>query len=388
MANSTDKLSRDRNFCVIMAGGVGSRFWPESRNSRPKQFLDFFGTGQSLIQMTVNRFRELVPVENILIVTNVLYRDTILEQLPELKPEQILCEPARRNTAPCVAYAVSHISGIMGRRVGVKSIADVDWSDPASHANIIVAPSDHLILREDKFIETLKVGLAHVAEHDSLLTLGMRPTRPETGYGYIQLDNIEEKRENAVLPVKTFTEKPNAELAKVFFESGEFLWNSGIILWNIRAIRKAFRAHQPSIADVFKRGDELMSTPEEETFIQEMFPTCPNISLDYGIMEKASDVRVIYADFGWSDLGTWGSLYDLGAKDEHRNVSLRGNTMFYESNGNVVTLPDGNLAVIEGLQDMIVAQNDNVLLICRKQNEQSIRQIVADVDNKFGNQYT
>ena len=388
MANSMDKLSLDRNFCVIMAGGVGSRFWPESRNSRPKQFLDFFGTGQSLIQMTVNRFRELVPVENILIVTNVLYRDMILEQLPELKPEQILCEPARRNTAPCVAYAVSHISGIMGRRVGVKSIADVDWNDPASHANIIVAPSDHLILREDKFIETLKVGLAHVAEHDSLLTLGMRPTRPETGYGYIQLDNIEEKRENAVLPVKTFTEKPNAELAKVFYESGEFLWNSGIFLWNIRAIRKAFRAHQPSIADVFKRGDELMNTPEEEAFIQEMFPTCPNISLDYGIMEKASDVRVIYADFGWSDLGTWGSLYDLGAKDEHRNVSLRGNTMFYESNGNVVTLPDGNLAVIEGLQDMIVAQNDNVLLICRKQNEQSIRQIVADVDNKFGNQYT
>jgi mannose-1-phosphate guanylyltransferase len=388
MANSVDKLSLDRNFCVIMAGGVGSRFWPESRNSRPKQFLDFFGTGQSLIQMTVNRFRELVPVENILIVTNVLYRDTILEQLPELKPEQILCEPARRNTAPCVAYAVSHISGIMGRRVGVKSIADVDWNDPASHANIIVAPSDHLILREDKFIETLKVGLAHVAEHDSLLTLGMRPTRPETGYGYIQLDNIEEKRENAVLPVKTFTEKPNAELAKVFYESGEFLWNSGIFLWNIRAIRKAFRAHQPSIADVFKRGDELMNTPEEEAFIQEMFPTCPNISLDYGIMEKASDVRVIYADFGWSDLGTWGSLYDLGAKDEHRNVSLHGNTMFYESNGNVVTLPDGNLAVIEGLQDMIVAQNDNVLLICRKQNEQSIRQIVADVDNKFGNQYT
>lgn len=388
MANSIDKLSRDRNFCVIMAGGVGSRFWPESRNNRPKQFLDFFGTGQSLIQMTVNRFRELVPVENILIVTNVLYRDTILEQLPELKPEQILCEPARRNTAPCVAYAVSHISGIMGRRLGVKSIAEVDWSDPASHANIIVAPSDHLILREDKFIETLKVGLAHVAEHDSLLTLGMRPTRPETGYGYIQLDNIEEKRENAVLPVKTFTEKPNAELANVFYESGEFLWNSGIFLWNIRAIRKAFRAHQPSIADVFKRGDELMNTPEEEAFIQKMFPTCPNISLDYGIMERASDVRVIYADFGWSDLGTWGSLYDLGAKDEHRNVSLHGNTMFYESNGNVVTLPDGNLAVIEGLQDMIVAQNDNVLLICRKQNEQSIRQIVADVDNKFGNQYT
>ena len=382
-----DKLSPANNYCVIMAGGIGSRFWPESRNSRPKQFLDFFGTGQSLLQMTVNRFRELVPMENILIVTNVLYRDMMLEQLPELKPEQILCEPARRNTAPCVAYAVSHISGMVGRKLGAKSIADVDWASPESHANIIVAPSDHMILREDKFISTLKVGLEHIAEHDSLLTLGMRPTRPETGYGYIQLDDVEHKRENAVLPVKTFTEKPNLELAKVFYESGEFLWNSGIFLWNLHAIRKAFRAHQPIIADVFKKGDELMSTPAEEAFIQEMFPTCPNISLDYGIMEKADDVRVIYADFGWSDLGTWGSLYDLGQKDADRNVPLHGNTLFYDSTDNVVTLPDGHLAVIEGLHDMIVAQNNDVLLICRKDHEQSIRQIVAEVEAKFNGKY-
>lgn len=382
-----DKLSPANNYCVIMAGGIGSRFWPESRNSRPKQFLDFFGTGQSLLQMTVNRFRELVPMENILIVTNVLYRDMMLEQLPELKPEQILCEPARRNTAPCVAYAVSHISGMVGRKLGAKSIADVDWASPESHANIIVAPSDHMILREDKFISTLKVGLEHIAEHDSLLTLGMRPTRPETGYGYIQLDDVENKRENAVLPVKTFTEKPNLELAKVFYESGEFLWNSGIFLWNLHAIRKAFRTHQPIIADVFKKGDELMSTPAEEAFIQEMFPTCPNISLDYGIMEKADDVRVIYADFGWSDLGTWGSLYDLGQKDADRNVPLHGNTLFYDSTDNVVTLPDGHLAVIEGLHDMIVAQNNDVLLICRKDHEQSIRQIVAEVEAKFNGKY-
>ena len=382
-----DKLSPANNYCVIMAGGIGSRFWPESRNSRPKQFLDFFGTGQSLLQMTVNRFRELVPMENILIVTNVLYRDMMLEQLPELKPEQILCEPARRNTAPCVAYAVSHISGMVGRKLGAKSIADVDWASPESHANIIVAPSDHMILREDKFISTLKVGLEHIAEHDSLLTLGMRPTRPETGYGYIQLDDVENKRENAVLPVKTFTEKPNLELAKVFYESGEFLWNSGIFLWNLHAIRKAFRTHQPIIADVFKKGDELMGTPAEEAFIQEMFPTCPNISLDYGIMEKADDVRVIYADFGWSDLGTWGSLYDLGQKDADRNVPLHGNTLFYDSTDNVVTLPDGHLAVIEGLHDMIVAQNNDVLLICRKDHEQSIRQIVAEVEAKFNGKY-
>ena len=382
-----DKLAPERNYCVIMAGGIGSRFWPESRNSRPKQFLDFFGTGRSLLQMTVDRFKQILPVENILIVTNVQYREMMLEQLPDFKPSQILCEPARRNTAPCVAYAVSHISGMVGRKLGVSSIADVDWSDPASHANIIVAPSDHLILREDKFIDTLKVGLDFIAEHDSLLTLGMRPTRPETGYGYIQLEKVKDKRENAVLPVKTFTEKPNAELAKVFFESGEFLWNSGIFLWNLRTIRKAFRTHQPTIADVFKKGDELMGTPAEEAFIQEMFPTCPNISLDYGIMEKAADVRVIYADFGWSDLGTWGSLYDLSDKDDDSNVTLHGQAMFYDSHSNVVTLPKGHLAVIQGLEDMIVTQNDNVLLICRKQDEQSIRQFVSDVDAKYGGQY-
>ena len=391
MTNTIDKLARENNYCVIMAGGIGSRFWPESRNSRPKQFLDFFGTGESLLQMTVKRFRELVPIEHILIVTNVLYKDMMLEQLPELKPEQILCEPARRNTAPCVAYAISHISGMVGRKLGMKSIADVDWNDPRSHANIIVAPSDHLILREDKFIDTLKVGLQHISEHDSLLTLGMKPTRPETGYGYIQVDSqkskVESDTENAVLPVKTFTEKPNLELAKVFYESGEFLWNSGIFLWNIRAIRKAFRTHQPLIADVFREGDELMSTPKEEAFIQEKFPTCPSISLDYGIMEKAQDVRVIYADFGWSDLGTWGSLYDLGKKDENRNVPLRGNTLFYESEGNVVTLPEGHLAVIEGLNDMIVAQNGDVLLICKKEHEQNLRHIVAEVETKFGGKY-
>ena len=387
MSNTINPTSRERNFCVIMAGGVGSRFWPESRNNRPKQFLDFFGTGKSLLQMTVNRFSELVPLENILIVTNVQYRDLILEQLPGIKPDQILCEPARRNTAPCVAYAVSHISGIMGRRLGKKSIADVDWSSPESHANIIVAPSDHLILHEDKFIDTLKVGMDFIAHNDNLLTLGMRPTRPETGYGYIQLENSRDKRENAVLPVKTFTEKPNTELAKVFYESGEFLWNSGIFLWNIRTIRRAFRQFQPSIADVFKRGDELMDTPAEEEFIQQMFPTCPNISLDYGILEKASGVHVIYADFGWSDLGTWGSLYDQGNKDDNRNVALRGNVMFYDSTGNVVTIPEGNLAVVEGMHDMIVAQNGNVLLICKKQDEQSLRQIVAEVGVKFDNRY-
>ena len=381
MTKQIDKLARERNFCVIMAGGVGSRFWPESRNSRPKQFLDFFGTGQSLLQMTVNRFRELVPMENILIVTNVLYKDLMLEQLPELKPEQILCEPARRNTAPCVAYAISHISGIMGRRMGIKSIADVDWNDDASHANIIVAPSDHLILREDKFIDTLKVGLQHISEHDSLLTLGMRPTRPETGYGYIQMDVENAKckmqnEENAgnVYSVKTFTEKPNLDLAKVFYESGEFLWNSGIFLWNLRAIRKAFRTHQPTIADVFKEGDEVMSTPAEEAFIQEKFPTCPSISLDYGILEKAADVRVIYADFGWSDLGTWGSLHEQSKKDLYGNACIGENISMIESHNCVIHTTQEKKVVIQGLDGYIVAEKDNTLLICKLSEEQRIKQ--------------
>ena len=358
----------ENRYCVIMCGGVGSRFWPFSKTAVPKQFLDFFGTGRTLLQMTYDRISSIIPARNILALTNERYAPLVKQQLPDLDDEQILLEPDRRNTAPCIAWSAYHIRAF----------------NP--DALILVTPSDHLILKDEEFRNSVVRGFEFVRDNRSaLLTMGIKPNRPETGYGYIQVGG---KSLDSIAPVKTFTEKPNAELAKVLYESGEFLWNSGIFLWNIRAIRKAFRAHQPSIADVFKRGDELMNTPEEEAFIQEMFPTCPNISLDYGIMEKASDVRVIYADFGWSDLGTWGSLYDLGTKDEHRNVSLHGNTMFYESNGNVVTLPDGNLAVIEGLQDMIVAQNDNVLLICRKQNEQSIRQIVADVDNKFGNQYT
>lgn len=368
-----------------MAGGIGSRFWPESRNSRPKQFLDFFGTGQSLLQMTVERFRQLVPLENILIVTNVRYREMMIEQLPGIRPEQILCEPARRNTAPCVAYAIAHIKGMVRRRLGVEQVED--WDSEQCNANIIVAPSDHLILRNDKFLQTLQVGLDYISSHDNLLTLGMRPTRPETGYGYIQLENPESKEENAVLNVKTFTEKPNIDLAKVFYESGEFLWNSGIFLWNLRTIRKAFCDFQPQIVDIFLPGEALMDTPAEEEFVQRMFPLCPNISLDYGIMEKASDVKVIYADFGWSDLGTWGSLYDLSEKDTEGNVSLHGEVNYYDSHHNIVTLPKGHLAVIEGMENMIVAQNGKVLLICRKDNEQMIRQFVADAETKQGGEY-
>lgn len=363
-----------------MAGGIGSRFWPFSKNNRPKQFLDFFGTGRSLLQMTVDRFRELVPIENMLIVTNVMYKDLILEQIPDLKPEQVLPEPARRNTAPCIAYAVSHISAIQRQKLGESA----DWMS----ANIVVAPSDHLILQEEKFLRFVKRGFDFIEQNDALLTLGIKPTRPETGYGYIQVENTNgHLTEGEPTQVKTFTEKPNLELAKIFFESGEFLWNSGIFIWNLRTIRKAFRDFLPEVADKFKEGEQYMGTAKEEAFIQDMFPTCPNVSIDYGIMEKASGVHVIPASFGWSDLGTWGSLYELSEKDENQNVTLHCETAFYESEGNIVTLAPGKLAVVQGMKDMIVAENDNVLLICEKKAEQQIRQFVNDANVRFDGKY-
>ena len=316
-----------KNYCVIMAGGIGSRFWPFSRNNMPKQFLDFFGTGRSLIQMTVDRFRPLVPVENILIVTNVLYKDLILQQIPDLQPCQVLCEPARRNTAPCIAYAVARIKQMVRERTG---LAGIDADDDRLNANIVVAPSDHLIMQEQKFVDVIRCGLGFVSENDTLLTLGMKPTRPETGYGYIQKAAPAEQVEG-MYKVKTFTEKPNLDLAKVFLESGEFLWNSGIFLWNLRTIRREMRTHLPELAKIFMAGDGIVGTDKEEDFILEMFPKCPNISIDYGVMEKAESVHVLEADFGWSDLGTWGSLYDLSEKDEKKNATLKCEALYYES---------------------------------------------------------
>ena len=348
-----------------MAGGIGSRFWPFSRNNKPKQFLDFFGTGKSLLQMTFERFQEVVPTENILIVSNYLYKDLILEQLPAIKENQILLEPMRRNTAPCIAYAVNRIKAI------------------SEKANIIVAPSDHLILKESDFIETIKQGLDFVEKNDCLLTLGIQPSRPETGYGYIQVA----EGDTNLRKVKTFTEKPNLELAQVFLESGEFYWNSGIFLWNLQTIDSAFNGLLPEIASKFEAGKGLYNTDKEAAFIQDIYPSCQNISIDYGIMEKSGNVHVLCSEFGWSDLGTWGSLYELSPKDEQQNVSLKCHTQYYNSKDNMVALPEGKLAVIEGLEGYIVAESDDVLLICRKDEEQKIRQIVNDVTVGFNGDY-
>ena len=375
------------NYCVIMAGGIGSRFWPFSRADRPKQFLDFFGTGRSLLQMTVDRFRPIVPIENVFIVTNVAYKQLILEQVPDLAESQILCEPARRNTAPCIAYATAHIRALCLKRAGLTA-ATQDWSRPEMQANIVVAASDHLILEEEKFRQTILKAFEFVSKNNAICTLGMQPTRPETGYGYIQFvadesDEVKGERlkvkGDGIYPVKTFTEKPNLEMAKVFLESGDFLWNSGIFIWNLQTISEAFRYLLPEVADRFREGELLMGTDKEEDFIEQIFPKCPNISIDYGIMEKADNVYVMPSSFGWSDLGTWGSLYELSEKDEQKNVSLHSTAHFHEAEGNIVVLEPGKTAIVQGVNDMIIVEERGALLICKKEEEQRIKNWILEI---------
>jgi len=356
------------NFCVIMAGGVGSRFWPFSTNKSPKQFLDFFGTGRTLLQMTFDRFRRVVPVENIYIASNLRYKDLILEQLPELSENQVLLEPNRRNTAPCIAYAINKIKAVN------------------ENANIVVSPSDHLILKEDEFVSKINQGFEFTAANRCLLTLGIKPSRPETGYGYIQVGEKDEACNN-LFKVKTFTEKPNQELAKIFFESGEFYWNSGMFLWNVNAIAEAFDLYLPEMSGKFKSGKDFYNTSQEQGFINEIYSSCTNISIDYGILEKAKNVHVLAADFGWSDLGTWGSLYELSNKDKQKNVTLKCKSLLYESKNNIIVLPEGKLVVLQGVEDFIIAEADNVLLICKKNEEQRIRQFVNDTKVQIGEEY-
>ena len=347
------------NYCIIMAGGVGSRFWPFSKSDYPKQFLDFFGTGRSLLQITFDRFKDLVPTENIYIVSNAAYKKLIIDQLPMLKQEQVLLEPMRRNTAPCIAYAVYKIKSM------------------CSDANIIVVPSDHLITNEAEYTRVLREGLDFIETHKhSLLTLGMKPTRPETGYGYIQISD----GDGALRKVKTFTEKPNREMAEIFLKSDEFYWNSGMFLWHIDAITEAFDKYLPEISSKFKEGTALYHTDNEQDYIDKIYPTCKNISIDYGIMEKSDSVHVLMADFGWSDLGTWQSLYEIGYSDEKGNVSYKCMKKIYDASDNLIVMPEGNLAVIDGLKGYLIAQYNGVLLICKKDEEAKIRQFVADVE--------
>jgi mannose-1-phosphate guanylyltransferase len=353
-----------------MAGGIGSRFWPMSKTSHPKQFIDILGTGTTLIQQTFNRFLKICPKENILIVTNQIYKDLVMEQLPDISESQVLCEPVGRNTAPCVAYANYKIL------------------DSNPDARIVVAPSDHIILDEEAFTTTLLSALKAASENDWLITLGIKPSRPDTGYGYIQyLPEEVYEADQRLKKVKTFTEKPILEKAKAFLESGDFLWNAGIFIWSLVSINKAFEMYLPEVNTLFKNGSGSYNTPKETEFIGETYAACQNISIDYGVMEKADNVHVLISDFGWSDLGTWGSLYDIREKDQNKNTIIGNNVMTYDSKDCIVHVPNDKLVVLQGLEDFIVVENDGVLLVCKKDDEQQIKQFVTDVKAQKGTEY-
>lgn len=352
----------ENNYCVIMAGGVGSRFWPLSRSTRPKQFLDILGTGRTLIQQTYDRYSTFIPKENFLVVTSVSYKDMVLKQLPQLEENQVLLEPLRRNTAPCIAYAAYKIK--------IKN----------PNANLIVAPSDHLIQKEEEFVRQIKNGLEFVKDRDALLTLGIKPCRPETGYGYIQVKNkVKFKQLNNLHKVKTFTEKPDSEMAQIFVDSGEFFWNSGIFIWSLPSILAAFETYLSDISSLFSNGIKLYNTEDEVHFINKTYSECQGISIDYGIMEKAGNVYVLTADFGWSDLGTWGALYDNKDKDKNGNVLSGENVLTYDTSNCIVDVNDEKVAVLHGLDGYIVAESNDTLMICRKEDEQQIKQFVTDV---------
>ena len=362
-------MTNRNTYCVIMAGGIGSRFWPMSRTEHPKQFLDFLGLGRTLLQQTYDRFLALCPPENILVVTNVRYAGLVKEQLPDLPEAHILCEPARRNTAPCVAYA-NHV---------------IAARDP--EAFVIVAPSDHLVLKEEAFHDTVRLALAQAGEVDSLVTLGIMPDRPDTGYGYIQFNDGAGTSHPRVKRVRTFTEKPDHTTALSFLESGDFLWNSGIFIWKLESIRKAFRTHLPEMEALFEKGNGLYGTSDEADFITEVYEACENVSIDYGIMEKAANVYTVVSDFGWSDLGTWGSLYTHVEKDDTGNAIVGENVHVYDCARNMVHSQDGRLMVLQGLEDHIVVSTKEALLVCRKQDEQRIREFVNDLKAQHGDRY-
>ena len=358
------------NYCVIMAGGIGSRFWPMSRTAHPKQFMDILGTGQTLLQQTYNRFLRLCPKENIYFVTNDSYVDLVKEQIKGIDVKNILSEPARKNTAPCVAYACYKIAQLNPNAVTV------------------IAPSDHLISKEDTFEKAIKSCFKKAAKQNCLVTLGIRPSRPDTGYGYIQFVETEAKeKDKRIKKVKTFTEKPDLEMAKFFLKSGDFLWNSGIFIWSVKSIIYAFETLAPELDAIFKEGNKLYNTPKEAEFITKAYSSCKNISIDYAIMEKAKNVFVRASVIGWSDLGTWGSLYDHIKHDKDNNAVVGKNVMLYDSKNCIVNVAKDKLVIMQGLDDYIVVESDGILLICKKEDEQQIRTFVNDVKVAKGEKF-
>ena len=382
--------SKNNKFVLIMAGGVGSRFWPKSRNHFPKQFIDILGTGESLLQLTYQRFLKVCPNENILILTNTGYADLVKEQLPAILVDNILLEPSRNNTAPCIAYATYKIL----------------QKNP--EANIVVAPSDHLILKEDVFIEKINQALAFAETNDALLTLGISPTRPDTGYGYIEYlkdkgartkeqgirsnDPGAESRgqglDTEIKKVAAFKEKPALEKAQEYVNSGNYLWNAGIFIWKAANLQKAFEKYAPEIDALFKSGNDVYNTPAEAQFIIDQYPGSPDISIDYAILEKADNIYTIPADIGWSDLGTWASLHAIAEKDENQNVYNSRHIHLNDTRNCMINLPNDKAAVIRGLDNFIVVDDEKVLMIYPKSEEQEIKGVSKEMVTRFGSQYS
>lgn len=355
------------HYVAIMAGGIGSRFWPMSRTNFPKQFLDILGTGRTLIQQTFDRYTKLVAKENIYVVTASEYASIVKKQLPDLPEENILAEPSRKNTAPCIAY------------IAFKLLK----KDP--QALMVAAPADHLVMETDEFIKTAKKALNFVDHINALVTIGVTPTYPNTGYGYIQHDTVSAAPD--VYKVKTFTEKPNAELAKAFISSGDFLWNAGIFTWKVKNILTAFEKHLPEVYEVFAAEKDKFNTKEEAAAIEDIYPQCTNISVDFGVMEKADNVYVIPASFSWSDLGTWNSAWENMEKDYFGNAVVGKHVMVVDANNCMVHVPDNKLVLLQGLKDYIIVDSKDVLLICKKDKEQEIKDYVAEVKRNKGDKF-
>ena len=355
------------HYVAIMAGGIGSRFWPKSRTSYPKQFLDILNTGKSLIQWTFERYASFIPKENIYVVTADEYKDIVAAQLPDIPVENILCEPSRKNTAPCVAYIAFKLA----------------QKDP--EATMVVAPSDHMIMDGETFRNIAVKALDFVSTHNSFITLGIKPSHPNTGYGYIQHES--NTIADDIYKVKTFTEKPNLELAKTFLASGDFLWNAGIFVWKATDVVDAFKQHQSEMFELFDNEKEHFNTASEKAAIDRIYPLCTNVSIDFAIMEKANNVYVIPSSFGWSDLGTWTSAYDNLEKDYLGNAVASNNVIIIDSTKCMVSAPHDKLLVLQGMDDFIIVDTPDALLICKKEKEQAIKEYVAEVKRSKGDMY-
>lgn len=357
----------NNQYVAIMAGGIGSRFWPVSRMAYPKQFLDILGIGRTLIQGTFDRFAKFIPVSNIYIVTSEEYRHIVAEQLPDIPAENILCEPSRKNTAPCIAYISFKLAALNPQ------------------GSLICAPADHIILDDTAFNKVCLEAMDFVVKHRALITLGIKPSHPNTGYGYIQFE--QQPVSDNVYQVKTFTEKPNLEIAKTFLQSGDFLWNAGIFVWQIKNIVEAFEKYLPEMAELFVAESENFNKPGEKEAVNRIYPQCTNISIDYGIMEKADNVYIIPSSFGWSDLGTWNSAYDNMEHDYLGNAAAGKQIMVIDSTRCMVHVPNDKLVLLQGLDDFIVVDTKDVLLICKKEKEQEIKEYVAEVKRNKGDRF-